>query len=80
MATQGQTMSLPQQATNAVGIPLGGVAATNPLWLDPSWLVGPYQAIMAIGGLVVLCLTLWNLIEGRMQKFRQRQRDMDKGQ
>lgn len=54
-------MSLPQSTTNAAGLVVGTVAATNPWWLDPSWLASTYQAIMAVGGLTVLILTLLKL-------------------
>jgi hypothetical protein len=80
MANQGQTMSLGNQATNAVGMTVGVPAATNPIWLDPSWLTGPYQILMAIGGLVVVGLTARKLWRENQALDRQRQRDMDKGQ
>jgi hypothetical protein len=80
MATQGQTMSLPDQATNAVRMTVGATAATNPFWLDPSWLSGPYQLAMAAGGGLVLVLTIRKLWRENQALDRQRQRDMDKGQ
>jgi hypothetical protein len=80
MANQGQTMSLPDQATNAVRMTVGATAATNPFWLDPSWLSGPYQLAMALGGLAIVALTIKKLWRENQALDRQRQRDMDKGQ
>jgi hypothetical protein len=73
-------MSLPSQASNALGVTVGTTAATNPLWLDPSWLTGPYQIAMAAGGVVVVVLTIRKLWRENQALDRQRQRDMDKGQ
>jgi hypothetical protein len=73
-------MSLPNQATNAIGATVGTASVTNPLWLDPAWLSGPYQIAMAVGGGLVLVLTIRKLWRENQALDRQRQRDMDKGQ
>lgn len=72
-------MSLPNSASTAVGAVVGTTATTFPLWHElVAWATGANQWVIAIGGLVVLWLTIRKLLlETRLAE--RRLREMDEG-
>lgn len=70
-------MSVPNSATNVVGAVVGTAGATFPLWNEVVVLAtGVNQWVVAIGGLIVLVLTIRKLwMENRIAERRLREMD-----
>lgn len=73
-------MSVPHSATNVVGAVVGTAGATFPLWNEVVVLAtGVNQWVVAIGGLIVLVLTIRKLwMENRIAERRLREWDNPK--